>query len=76
MARTIAPYGLVLIQAAWTLIAHCDLRDDIRHFRLSRMKDVIVLDEPFERPTDFELRRYRPKDDRQFLVRLQFQPHL
>lgn len=74
--RTVAPYGLVLMQGVWMLIAHCDLRDDIRHFRLSRMKDLIVLDEPFERPEDFELRRYAPKDDRGFWVHLQFQAHL
>lgn len=74
--RTVAPYGLVLIQGVWMLIAHCDLRDDIRHFRVSRMRDVMVLDEPFERPADFELRRYTPKDDRQIQVLLQFQPHL
>lgn len=74
--RTVAPYGLVLIQGTWMLIAHCDLRDEVRHFRLSRMKDVIVLDEALERPAEFELGRYAPKDDRHLLVRLQFQPHL
>ncbi len=74
--RTVAPYGLVLIQGAWMLIAHCDLRNDIRHFRLSRIRDAVVLNEPFVRPADFELRRYAPKDDRQCLVHLQFQPHL
>ena len=74
--RTVAPYGLVLSEGVWILIAHCDLRDDIRHFRLSRMRDVEVLNEPFERPGDFDLRRYKPKDDRSTLVRLQFQPHL
>ncbi|MHB1955523.1 MAG: helix-turn-helix transcriptional regulator, partial [Sulfobacillus sp.] len=74
--RTVAPYGLALVHGTWMLIAHCDLRNDIRHFRLSRIRDVAVLDEPFERPADFELRRYVPKDDRQLLIRLQFQPHL
>ncbi len=74
--RTVAPYGLALVQGAWMLIAHCDLRNDIRHFRLSRIRDAVVLDEPFERPADFGLRRYAPKDDRKFLIRLQFQPHL
>lgn len=74
--RTVAPYGLVWIRGTWMLVAHCDLRNDIRHFRLSRMKDVIVLDEPFKRPGDFELRRYTPEDGRRCLVRLQFQTHL
>lgn len=74
--RTVAPYGLVLIRAAWMLIAHCDLRNDIRHFRLSRMNDLVVLDETFERPSDFDLHNYAPADDRQILVNLRFQAHL
>lgn len=74
--RTVAPYGLVLSEGIWMLIAHCDLRDDIRHFRLSRVRDVEVLNEPFDWPVNFDLRRYKPKDDRSTLVRLQFQPHL
>ena len=32
--------------------------------------------EPFERPADFELRRYLPKDGREFLVHLRFRQHL
>lgn len=74
--RTVAPYGLALVQGAWMLVAHCDLRDDIRHFRVSRIRDATVLNESFARPADFELRRYVPKDDRQCLVHLRFQPHL
>lgn len=74
--RTVAPYGLVLIQGVWMLVAHCDLRNAIRHFRLSRMQNVVVLDESFERPADFELRSYTPQDDRSLFIHVQFQPHL
>ncbi|MNN36870.1 hypothetical protein D3C81_1507840 [compost metagenome] len=54
------------------LVAHCDLRQDIRHFRLSRMTELIDLEERFELPTHFNLREYTPMDDRHLRVHLQF----
>ncbi|MEK5175791.1 YafY family protein [Heyndrickxia sp. FSL W8-0496] len=70
--RTVAPYGLVLIQGSWMLVARCDLRQDIRHFRLSRMTELINLEERFELPAHFNLREYTPPDDRNLRVRLRF----
>jgi len=69
--RTVAPYGLVLVQGAWILIGHCDLRLEIRHFRLSRMSGLSVLDTKFKLPPDFNLQDYEPPDDRDVKVRLQ-----
>ncbi|MGG2027911.1 YafY family protein [Gottfriedia sp. S16(2024)] len=74
--RTVAPYGLVLIQGSWMLVARCDLRQDIRHFRLSRMTKLIDLEERFELPAYFNLRDYTPPDDRHLQVRLQFNPDI
>ncbi|WP_178022109.1 YafY family protein [uncultured Paenibacillus sp.] len=74
--RTVAPYGLVLIEGSWMLVARCDLRQDIRHFRLSRMTDLIELDERFELPEHFDLREYTPMDDRHLRVSLRFDPDL
>ncbi|WAH36050.1 helix-turn-helix transcriptional regulator [Alicyclobacillus dauci] len=70
--RTVAPYGLVLVQGSWMLVAHCDLRHDIRHFRLSRMTELMDLDDRFELPAHFDLREYTPPDDRHVRVRLRF----
>ncbi|MFE3982592.1 MULTISPECIES: helix-turn-helix transcriptional regulator [unclassified Priestia] len=70
--RTVAPYGLVLVQGSWMLVARCDLRQEIRHFRLSRMTELINLEERFELPAHFNLREYTPPDDRHLLVRLRF----
>jgi len=70
--RTVAPYGLVLIQGSWMLVARCDLRQDIRHFRLSRMTELIDLEERFELPAHFNLREYTPPDDRNLRIRLRF----
>jgi len=70
--RTVAPYGLVLVEGSWMLVARCDLRQDIRHFRLSRMAELIELDERFEIPAHFDLREYTPLDDRRLQVCLRF----
>jgi len=70
--RTVAPYGLVLVQGSWMLVARCYLRQDIRHFRLSRMTELINLEERFELPAHFNLWEYVPPDDRYLQVRLQF----
>jgi len=70
--RKVAPYGLVLVQGNWVLIASCDLRQDIRHFRLSRMTELTVLEESFSMLPGFDLGSYHPSDDRntQVLVRV------
>ncbi|WP_379152241.1 helix-turn-helix transcriptional regulator [Paenibacillus sp. sgz5001063] len=72
--RKVAPYGLVFIQGNWILIAHCDLRQEIRHFRLSRMTELDVLDESFTVPTGFDLSRYRQPDDRNIRVQIRVNP--
>ncbi|WP_059041305.1 helix-turn-helix transcriptional regulator [Paenibacillus rubinfantis] len=74
--RTVAPYGLVLVEGSWMLVARCDLRQDIRHFRLSRMAELIELDERFELPEHFDIGEYTPVDDRQLRVCLRFNPDL
>ena len=62
--RVVSPYGLTLVRENWVLIGRCDLRQDIRHFRLSRMSELSVLEEKFGLPPDFDLNRYQPPDDR------------
>lgn len=68
--RIVAPYGLALIKGAWMMIGHCDLRGDLRHFRLSRMSQLKVTEERYQRPADFNLHAYKPVDDRKSYVRL------
>ena len=74
--RTVDPYGLVLVEGSWMLVARCDLRQGIRHFRLSRMEELTELEEPFEYPDDFDLKEYVPSDDRFLTVTLRFNPSL
>ena len=74
--RTVAPYGLVLHQGAWVLVGWCELRRDIRHFRLSRMTELVDLEERFTLPPDFHLDAYRPPDDRNVRVRIRVEPDI
>lgn len=72
--RAVAPYGLILAKGSWILVAHCDLRQELRHFRLSRMSRLTVLEDTFLFPPDFMLHHYRPVDDRDVLVRMHAHP--
>lgn len=68
-ARTVSPFGLAHDeQNGWLLVAFCDLREDIRHFRVSRISDPTVTDDVFQLPDGFDLQTYRPKDARSMQV--------
>jgi predicted DNA-binding transcriptional regulator YafY len=56
VTRILDPYGLVLKAGHWYLVARAD--DEVRIYRCSRLRKVIVLDERFSRPRDFELERF------------------
>jgi predicted DNA-binding transcriptional regulator YafY len=55
--RVLAPLGLVLKAGVWYLVADTPTRSALT-YRLSRVLDASVLDEPFERPADFDLERH------------------
>src|SRR5690625_1186295 len=74
--RQTDPYGLIFTNGAWTLIAFCHLRQEMRHFLLGRMSDVHVMGETFSLPPQFDLNTYKPPDNRHLLVRIVIRPHL
>lgn len=45
--RTLWPLGLFFWGRSWTLIAWCVLRDDFRHFRVDRVRELTLLDAVF-----------------------------
>jgi predicted DNA-binding transcriptional regulator YafY len=45
--RTVRPLGLFYWGSVWTLVAWCELRRDFRSFRLDRIADTTITDEPF-----------------------------
>jgi predicted DNA-binding transcriptional regulator YafY len=54
--RVVEPLGLVLKSGAWYLVGRVD--GDARTYRISRMLDLDVLDQRFERPKAFNLANY------------------
>src|SRR5215218_7538405 len=46
--RTIEPYALINGREGWYVASFDPSRDDVRHFRLDRVKDAVPLDTPYE----------------------------
>ncbi|MXQ54103.1 WYL domain-containing protein [Shimazuella sp. KC615] len=66
--RLVNPLGLVAKGSTWYLIASLD--DQIRTYRVDRIKQVEVTEESFTRPHDFCLASYWKKSTEQFVERL------
>ncbi len=56
--RDIEPLGLVFYAGAWTTVAWCRLRRDIRHFRVDRIRCLELAAETFPPRPDFSLARH------------------
>lgn len=72
--RVIDPYGLGYVGGDWMLIAYCNVRRGLRHFRVSRIQTLEILAEDFVLPDHFKLHSYIPADDREVIVRILIQP--
>jgi predicted DNA-binding transcriptional regulator YafY len=49
--RDVSPYSLAHVNDTWQLIGYCHLRHDMRVFRVSRLTDLQVLAQRFDRAT-------------------------
>lgn len=56
--RKIKPLALYFTENDWILIAFCLLRNDIREFRLDKIKSLFITNETFEHFEDFNLGKY------------------
>ncbi len=56
--RELDPYGLAHRQGRWYVVGHCQLRHDLRSFRLDRVMEATLTDTPFERPPQFDVLAY------------------
>jgi predicted DNA-binding transcriptional regulator YafY len=54
--RTLDPFGLVCKAGVWYLVARRD--GELRTYRVSRVQQVVVRDEQFTRPADFDLAQH------------------
>ena len=52
--REFDPYGLAWRAGAWYAVGMCHLRHGLRSFRLDRVGEVRLLDQPFRRPPGFD----------------------
>jgi proteasome accessory factor C len=52
--RVVEPYALVNGQEGWYVKAYDPVKEDVRHFRLDRVKSATVTDEPYEPRSDID----------------------
>ena len=43
-SRTIHPYDLILLGNEWGIAAYCELKEEIRHFYINRIKSIELLE--------------------------------
>ena len=43
-SRTINPYALILLGNEWGVAAYCELKEEIRHFYINRIKSIELLE--------------------------------
>lgn len=56
--RIINPYALYFTGAVWSTIGYCNLREDIREFRLDRMVELQVTSDSFKPDVSFKIEKY------------------
>lgn len=66
--RTLDPLGLVAKGATWYLAGGID--GEVRSYRVSRIREVTILDETFIRPPDFDLAAFWQRSSETFRERL------
>jgi predicted DNA-binding transcriptional regulator YafY len=65
--RILQPYGVVVKNSEWYLVAFCELKNEIRVFRCSRIENIKVLDENFDLDKDFDLESFWQDSKQQFV---------
>ena len=56
--RVAEPYALTLQWGLWYLVGFCHLRQDLRSFRVDRIRQVAPMEDRFTMPRDFSVREY------------------
>ena len=59
--RIIHPYELLINDGALNVVGYCELRKALRDFRISRIKEIVLLEERFTIPEDYNLIKARNK---------------
>jgi len=75
--RTIDPYALVFRAGLWYLVGYCHLRTAPRTFRVDRIQKLSVLNQAFQVPENFDIRKYLENEFKEqpiIRARLRFAP--
>lgn len=65
--RTIRPYGIVVKENDWYMIAYCEKSNDVRTFKCERITKCEYLDENFIIPGDFSVEEFWQKNKLSFI---------
>lgn len=65
--RTIRPYGAVVKNSEWYVVAFCESKKQIRVFKLGRIIAIEVLEESFNMPKNFCLEEFWEMSKQQFV---------
>lgn len=66
-SRIIRPYGIVVKQVEWYLIAYCEFSNDIRTFKCDRIIECELVNEIFEVQNKFNLEDFWRKNNDKFI---------
>lgn len=72
--RTLAPYSLVYKVGLWYLVGVNRERANVRTYRVSRLSDVTVLGDRFDRDPDFDIAAYWSEAAAQFFEQMKTYP--
>lgn len=75
VTRKLDPYALVHHEGWWYVVGYCQLRQDMRYFRVDRIAELTLLEPSFLVPDDFDVHTYMARQWQnlpQITVRMQF----
>lgn len=65
--RIICPYGVVVKNSQWYVVAFCEFKNGIRIFKCNRIDDIEVLKENFIMPENFNLEEFWNKSKQKLI---------
>ncbi|GKX68511.1 helix-turn-helix transcriptional regulator [Inconstantimicrobium mannanitabidum] len=65
--RDISPYGIVVNEMNWYMIAYCEKGNDIRTFKCERITECQCLNEKFIIPVNFSVKEFWKKSKQSFI---------
>jgi predicted DNA-binding transcriptional regulator YafY len=65
--RIIRPYGAVVKNSEWYVVAFCEVKDEIRVFKCNRLENIEVLDESFIMAQNFYLEEFWENSKQNFV---------